>query len=114
MKPPYFSLKIRLLLTDLFRIRIRIQIRNIYFGPDRILIRPKVSDPSGSGSATLTDMCKCAGLVGSAVPVEEGQAAAPDAGPAVPPHCDGQAVLAPTTTTRALPRVHILKGYFTS
>jgi hypothetical protein len=30
MKPPYFSLKIRLLFTDLFRIRIRI--RNVYFG----------------------------------------------------------------------------------
>ncbi len=34
MKPPYFSLKIRLLFTDFFRIRIliRIRIRNVYFG----------------------------------------------------------------------------------
>ncbi len=36
MKPPYFSLNIRLLFSDLFRIRIRIRIRNripnVYFG----------------------------------------------------------------------------------
>ncbi len=36
MNPPYFSLKIRLLFTDFFRIqfriRIRIRIRNVYFG----------------------------------------------------------------------------------
>ncbi len=50
--------------------------------------------------------------LGPAVPVEEGQAAAPDAGPAVPPHRDSQAVLAPATTARALPRVHILRQIF--
>jgi hypothetical protein len=70
MKPPYFSLNIWLLFSDLFRIRILIRIRNpdpksgsktgseMFISVlDRIRIRPKVSDPygssSGSGSATL-------------------------------------------------------------
>ncbi len=84
MKPPYFSLNIRLLFSDLFRIRIRIRIRNpdpksgseirirnrirnVYFGgvPDRIRIRPKVSDSygSGSGSATLVTSIPVRSLV---------------------------------------------------
>ena len=32
MKPPYFSLNIRLRFSDLFRIRIPNRIRNVYFG----------------------------------------------------------------------------------
>ncbi len=65
MKPPYFSLNIRLLFLIYFgsgfesgsEIRIRNRIRNVISVPDRIRIRPKISDPygsgSGSGSATL-------------------------------------------------------------
>jgi hypothetical protein len=33
-KPPYFSLKIWLLFTDLFQIQFRIRIRNVYFGSE--------------------------------------------------------------------------------
>jgi hypothetical protein len=49
MKLPYLGLNIRLLFTDLF------------FGSETFIsvpdwIRPKSSDPSGSGSATLLEM----------------------------------------------------------
>ena len=61
LKIPFFGLKIRLLFTDLFRIRFRIRIRiriqNVYFGSGSDPDPAKVSDPygsgSGSGSATL-------------------------------------------------------------
>jgi hypothetical protein len=62
MEPPCFSLKIRLLFIDFF------------FGsgsetfisvPDRIRIRPKVSDPSGSGSATLHQYPSHQSILGS-------------------------------------------------
>jgi hypothetical protein len=49
MKLPYFGLNVRLLFTDLFRIRIRIRIKNIYFGSgsgQKFRILPDlVSDP---------------------------------------------------------------------
>jgi hypothetical protein len=51
VKPAYFSLKIMLLFTDFFGSSLGSE--TFISVPNRIRIRPKVSDPSGSGSATL-------------------------------------------------------------
>jgi hypothetical protein len=48
MKPPYFSLNIRLLFSDLFRIRIRIRIQNPDPKPDpKCLFRFRIGSRSG-------------------------------------------------------------------
>ncbi len=51
MKPPYFSLKIRLLFTEFFRIQF--WIRNVYFGSGSSQKFKILPDPVPHGSATL-------------------------------------------------------------